>query len=135
MNNFFPPKTIEQEPLPPSKAERIFSQVFGAAVALAVAMQMIGAVRLNVARDALAQYGFSGVGHVLDTGFELFHSFLSGPAPQVAKWVETLPATTMQGAYLGLLILAVGSFATSFLLAIRREQRNSARGMGDTRSW
>lgn len=132
MNNFFPPKTIEQKPFPPSIAERIFSQVFGAAVALAVAMQMIGAVRGNVTRDALAQYGFSGVGHVLDTGFELFHGFLSGPVPQVASWVETLPAAIMQGAYVGLLILAVGSFVTGFLLAVRREQRSSVR---DTRSW
>ncbi|MBB5547382.1 hypothetical protein [Paraburkholderia fungorum] len=134
MNNFFPPN-IEQKPLPTSKTERIFSQVFGAAVALAVALQMIGAVQLNVVRDALAQYGFGGVGHVLDIGFELFHSVLSGPVPQVASWTEMLPAATMHNGYLAVLTLAIGFFATSFSLAIHREQTNFARGMGDTRSW
>lgn len=131
MNTFFPHMAVDQKPWSPSKAERATSWVAGLAVMPAVALQMIGAIPLHAVRDSR----LGAIGGTVDSIFELFHGFVSTAAPKVASWAGALPPAAVHAVYFFALTLFVGSFAASVLLGMRREQRNVARRMGDTRSW
>lgn len=131
MNAFFPNKTIDQEPLPPSKAERISSWIIGVALMPVVSLQMIGAVPLHAVRDA----GLSGIGGAVDSIFDRFHGVVSAAVPNAANWAEVFPVAVAYDVYFGALALFAGAFAASVVLGMRREQKNFARRYGDTRSW
>ena len=131
MNAFFPNKAIDQEPLPPSRMERISSWIVSVTLVPVMSLQMIGAVPLHAVRDA----GLGGLGGTADSIFDRFHGLVSMAAPQVASCAELLPVAVAHGVYFGALTLFAGAFALSVALGMRREQKNFARRMGDTRSW
>lgn len=131
MNAFFPNKSIDQAPFPPSKAERISSWIMGVALVPAVSLQMIGAVPLHALRDA----GLGAIGGAADSICELFHSLVSMAAPPTARWAEALPVAASRGIYLGALTLFAGAVTVSVTLGMCRERKNFARHIGDARSW
>lgn len=131
MNTFFPHKSIEQKPLPPSKAERISSWIGSAALVPVVSLQVIGAVPLHAIRDA----GLGPIGRAADRICDLFHGIVSEAVPQAESWAEAFPVAVAHGVYFGALTLFAAAFAASVSLGMLREQKNFARRMGDRRCW
>lgn len=131
MNTFFPPKALDQKPLPPSKGERISSRLISVALVPALALQTIGAAP----RHALGDAGLGTVGEALDSFFDLFHGAISAAIPRVASCADALGATVAQGLYFGALTVAAGALTASVVFGLRRAQRNFDRRAGGPRCW
>ncbi|MGF6440172.1 hypothetical protein [Paraburkholderia youngii] len=138
MDTFFPRKDVEQEPLPPSRAERFGGCAISVSLVPVLALQMIGAVPLHAVRDALGRFGGTVgavAGGVLDCAMEVFHGAISGPVPQVAALGAAIPAPLAWDAYFGALVVFVVAFGTTVSLAMHRQQKNFVRRTGGTVSW
>lgn len=131
MSTFFPTNPIDQKPLPPSRAERFSSWVFGFALVPVMSLQMIGAVPLHAARDS----GLGMLGGAVDSICDRFHGLLSSSVPHSASWTAALPGAVTQGVYFGALALTISALALSVALGWRREQINFHRRMGDAKCW
>ncbi|WP_278652985.1 hypothetical protein [Pandoraea pnomenusa] len=123
MNAFFPNTSIDNEPLPPSRPERVSERIATMAAGSALSLQAIGAAPLHAVRDA----GLGTIGWAADSIFDQFHGIASTVAPQAASWAGALPVSVAHGVYFGALALFAGAFTLRLSLGMRRQQKNSAR--------
>ncbi|QSL63969.1 hypothetical protein G0D86_29725 (plasmid) [Burkholderia multivorans] len=119
---FFPNTSIDNEPLPPSRTERVSERIATMAAGSALSLQAIGAVPLHAVRDA----GLGTIGWAADSIFDQFHGIASTVAPQAASWAEALPVSVAHGVYFGALALSTGALIVRLSLGMSREQKNSA---------